>query len=244
MMRAPPSPTVSTAMMVQRWRRMSFLHWRYPSEAVRPLVPPGLSVHTFDGWAWVGLLPFLMDDVRPPRVPAAPWLSRFPETNVRTYVRAPDGSTGIFFFSLDAGRLAAVATARGTLGLPYFWSDMTVTADEDTTTYRGRRRTPGPAGSGYEMRVRLGERYRDDQLTPLDHFLTARHRLFSVVLGRLIAVDVEHPPWPLHRAELLSLRQDLVQAAGLAEPAGPPVLHGSAGVAVRIGLPRLLHETT
>jgi uncharacterized protein YqjF (DUF2071 family) len=243
-MRAPQSPTLTTAMMIQRWRWMTFIHWRYPTEVIQRLLPSGLTVETFDGAAWVGLLPFVMDDVRPPRVPALPWLSRFPETNVRTYVRGPDGSTGIFFFSLDAGRLPAVAAARASLWLPYFWSDMTVAADGDTMTYRGRRRVPGPVGAGYEVQVRFGQAYGEAELTPLDHFLTARHRLFSVVLGRLVTVDAEHPPWPLHRAELLGLRQDVVQGNGLPEPVGPPVLHASPGVKVRIGLPQLLGTHT
>ncbi len=239
-MHAPQPPRVSTAMMIQRWRWMTFIHWRYLADEIQPLLPPGLTVQTFDGAAWVGLLPFLMDDVRAPRVPAVPWLSRFPETNVRTYVRGPDGATGLFFFSLDAGRLPAVAAARASLGLPYFWSDMTVKADGDTVTYRGRRRAPGPVGTGYDLRVRFGEVYHEDELTAFDHSLTARYRLYSQVLGRLVAVDVEHPPWPLQRAELLDLRQDVVQAAGLRPPDEPPVLHASGGVKARIGLPHVV----
>jgi uncharacterized protein len=236
-MRAPPAPTVATAVMIQRWRQMSFLHWRFPVDAVQPLLPDGVTVHTFDGAAWVGLLPFLMDDVRPPRVPPLPWLSRFPETNLRTYVRGPDGRTGIWFFSLDAARLPAVAAARLSLGLPYCWSRMSVRADHDALVYRGRRRVPGPTGAGYDVRIRFGAAYREGELGPLDHFLTARYRLYSQLLGRLVAVDVQHPPWPLRRAELLGLRQDLTRAAGLPPPAGPPLLHASPGVQVRIGVP-------
>ncbi|MEV0134122.1 DUF2071 domain-containing protein [Dactylosporangium sp. NPDC050688] len=89
---------------------MTFIHWRYPAEVLQRSLPPGLTVHTFDGIGWVGLLPFLMDGVRAPYTPAMPWLSRFAETNLRTYVRGPDGRTGIFF-SLDAARLPAVAAA-------------------------------------------------------------------------------------------------------------------------------------
>ena len=223
---------------------MTFLHWRYAPEVVQPFLPDGLRVQLFDGTAWVGLLPFLMDDVRPPRVPALPWLSRFPETNLRTYVQAPDGRTGIYFFSLDAARLPAVVAARAGVGLPYCWSDMAVTVDGDTLAYRGRRRAPGPAGAGYHIRVRFGEGVGEAELGPLDHFLTARYRLYSRVAGRPIAVEVAHPPWPLRRATVIDLRQDLVQAAGLPEPAAPPVLHASDGVTVRIGLPRLVdfHE--
>jgi uncharacterized protein len=237
--RAPLAPTVTTAVMMHQWRQMSFLHWRYPVEAVQPLLPEGVAVHTFDGDAWVGLLPFLMDDVRPPWVPPLPWLSRFPETNLRTYVRGPDGATGIWFFSLDAARLPAVAAARLSLGLPYCWSQMSVRADGDAMVYRGRRRSPGPRGAGYAVRIRFGAAYREDELGPLDHFLTARYRLYSELLGRLVAVDVQHPPWPLRRAQLVELRQDLTGAAGLPRPHGPPLLHASPGVQVRIGLPDL-----
>jgi uncharacterized protein YqjF (DUF2071 family) len=225
--------------MIHRWRLMSFLHWRYPVDTVRRLLPDGLAVHTFDGDAWVGLLPFLMDDVRAPWVPPLPWLSRFPETNLRTYVRGPDGRTGIWFFSLDAGRLPAVAAARLGLGLPYCWSDMSVRI-RGSLAYRGRRRVPGLPGAGYNVRIRPGVAYRDDELTPLDHFLTARYRLYSQVRGQLAAVDVQHPAWPLHRAELLELSEDLIRAAGLSEPHGPPLVHASPGVRVRIGMPQMV----
>jgi hypothetical protein len=224
--------------MIQQWRQMSFLHWRFDPDVVRPLLPDGLSVHTYAGDAWVGLLPFLMDDVRPPWVPPVPWLSRFPETNLRTYVRGPDGGTGIWFFSLDAARLPAVAAARLSLGLPYFWSDMCVRMHGGAALYRGRRRLPGPHGAGYAVQVRFGVAYRAAQLDPLDHFLTARYRLYTRVRGRLVAVEVQHPPWPLHRAELVALRQNLTAAAGLPDPHGAPLLHASPGVRVRIGLPR------
>ncbi|TDB73146.1 YqjF family protein [Micromonospora sp. KC723] len=243
-MRAPRSPQVSTAVLVQRWRTMTFLHWRYPAQVVQRLLPANLTVHTFDGAAWVGLLPFLMEDVRPPRLPAVPWLSRFPETNVRTYVHGPDGAVGLYFFSLDAGRLPAVVAARASLRLPYFWSDLAVEVDGDTVRYRGRRRTPGPDGAGYDLRVRFGQAYRDAELTAFDHFLTARYRLYSQVAGRLVAVDVAHPPWPLRRGNLVDLRQDVVQAAGLPAPAQPPALHASDGVDVRVGFPHLVRART
>ena len=110
---------------------LTFLHWRYPPETVQALLPDGLEVETFDGVAWVGLIPFLMDRVRPRWLPPVPWLSRFPETNVRTYVRGPDGRTGIWFFSLDAARLPAVLAARVGFGLPYYWSEMSVRAMGD-----------------------------------------------------------------------------------------------------------------
>src|SRR5262245_51240632 len=93
--------TIERPAMIHRWDLLTFLHWRFPAEAVQRLLPPGLSVETFDGDAWIGLVPFQME-VRAARGGTAPWLGRFCETNVRTYVVAPDGSRGVWFFSLDA----------------------------------------------------------------------------------------------------------------------------------------------
>jgi uncharacterized protein YqjF (DUF2071 family) len=238
-MRAPEAPRVETAVMIQQWRRMTFIHWRYRADVVRRLLPQGLELETFDGDAWVGMLPFQMRGVRPPVAPPLPWLSEFPETNVRTYVRGPEGGSGIYFFSLEAARLPAVLAARIGLGLPYAWSDADIEVGEPEVVYRGRRRWPGPAGAGYHARVRMGPPIPEDELGPLDHFLTARYRLYTVFAGRLVAVDAEHPPWPLHRADLEELRQDLVEAVGLPAPDGEPLLHASPGVEVRIGLPQL-----
>lgn len=221
--------------MLQHWRWLTFLHWRYPAEVVQATLPPGLAVETFDGTAWVGLVPFLMGDVRPPRLPALPWLSRFPETNVRTYVRGPDGRTGIWFLSLDAARLPAVLTARTTYGLPYFWSSMSVQRSGSQVTYRARRRWPGPAGAGCDARVEFGAPYASAELTGLDLFLTARYRLYSRFAGRLVTAAAEHPPWALRRVTVRQLRQDLLRAAGLPAPDHDPVLHASDGVRVRIG---------
>jgi uncharacterized protein YqjF (DUF2071 family) len=235
-MQAPEAPRVRCPVMLHHWRWLTFLHWRYPADVVQARLPEGLTVETFDGTAWVGLVPFLMDRVRAPRLPALPWLSRFPETNVRTYVRGPDGRTGIWFLSLDADRLPPVLAARTTYGLPYFWSSMSARRAGDQVIYRARRRWPGPTGARCDARVEFGEALAGPELTTLDHFLTARYRLYSTLAGRLIAADAEHPPWPLRRVAVRELRQDLVQAAGLPAPDHDPVLHASDGVEVRIGL--------
>jgi uncharacterized protein YqjF (DUF2071 family) len=226
---------VAHPLTLQDWRWVSFLHWRYPVEAVARLLPPGLTVDTVDGTAYVGLIPLLMDRVRPPGVPPVPWLSQFPETNVRTYVRGPDGRTGIWFFSLDAARLPVVGTARASYGLPYCWADMAVQRTGPEISYRSRRRWPGPRGAVCDARIRFGEPLDAADLSPLDHFLTARYRLYAVWAGRLAATDATHAPWPLHRAELLDLREDLLVAAGLPEPEGTPMVHASPGVQSRVG---------
>jgi len=223
--------------MVHGWRNLTFVHWRVEAAAVQRLLPPGLEVETFDGTAWVGLVPFEME-VTLPGSPLVPWLSRFPETNVRTYVRAADGTTGVWFLSLEAARLGAVVVARAGYRLPYFWSSMDVRTLGNVVTYDSHRRWPGPRGSRARVVVETAEPFAADDLDDLDHWLTARWRLYSTSSVGLRAALAEHPPWPLHRARLLHLDEDLVRAAGLPAPEGDPLLHWSPGVGVQISLPR------
>jgi uncharacterized protein YqjF (DUF2071 family) len=178
--------------------------------------------------------------VRPPRGGAIAWLSRFCETNVRTYARAPDGPRGGWFLSLDAARLAAVVTARTTYALPYFWSSMTLDRHDDTIAYTCRRRWPGPSGARSVVSLRIGEPFQPDELDEFDHWLTARWRLYSSHRAGLRSALAEHPPWPLRRAEPLEVHDELITAAGLPPPTGPPLCHWSPGVEVRIGAPHRL----
>ena len=235
-MKPPPPPRVALPVMYHQWNWISFIHWRYPPDVLQAGLPAGLTVETCDGSAWVGLTPFLMEGLRAPLVPAVPWLSRFPEINVRTYVRDGRDRSGIWFFSLDAARLPAVLTARAGYRLPYFWSDMAVEVADSRISYRCRRRFPPPMGARCEAEVVLGAPLEESERDELANFLTARFRLFSLIAGRLVAAEAEHPDWPLHRAELLRLDQNLVQSAGLPAPTGDPLVHASPGVAVRVGM--------
>lgn len=172
------------------------------------------------------------------RFGSAPWLSRFCETNVRTYVTDRQGRSGIWFFSLDATRLGAVITARTTYRLPYFWSRMRLERDGGRITYGCHRLWPGPSHPGSRVELTVGAPFSVDELHDLDHFLTARWALFSVA-GRhgdrhRYALAV-HDPWPLHRVDVLKCDDELVEAAGLPRPKDPPIVHFSDGVPVRSG---------
>ncbi|MFL5792842.1 MAG: YqjF family protein [Actinomycetota bacterium] len=221
--------------MYQTWSWLAFLHWSYPPEVVQRLLPSGLRVHDLDGRAWVGLTPFVLEDLRTPVAPVPPWFSRFPETNVRTYVVGPDGREGLWFFSLDAARLEPVLVARSTYSLPYMWSAMTVERDGPTVRYRSRRRWPGPTPAASEITVDVGDPLAPAELGELDHYLTARWQLYTTLGPVLARSTVEHEPWPLHRAVVRQLDSNLVTAAGLPAPAGEPVVHWSPGVRTRIG---------
>jgi uncharacterized protein len=226
--------------MYQTWSWVSFLHWSYPPEVVQRLLPRGLRVHDRDGRAWVGLTPFLLRDLRTPLAPAPPWFAHFPETNVRTYVVGPDGRDGLWFFSLDAARLEPVLVARASYALPYMWSAMTVERDGAVLRYRSRRRWPGPTPAASAVTLEVGDPLAPEELGPFDHHLTARWQLYTTLGPVLARATVEHEPWPLHRAEVRELRSDLLAAAGLPAPEGPPVVHWSPGVRTRISGPRPL----
>lgn len=236
-----PGPTcpyrVAAPVMIQRWTELTFLHWSFDPDHVQRLLPAGLEVEPWDGRAWVGLVPFRME-VGLPSIRAVPWASRFCETNVRTYVRDGAGRSGIWFFSLDASRLGAVAVARATYRLPYFWAAMSLHREGSIIRYHARRRGPAPAGATSYAVVDIGSPSRDDELGPQDHFLTARWALFSVAGPRRRYAIAQHPPWPLHRARVIDLDDQLLVAAGLPAPTGPPLVHFSPGVEVRIGRPQ------
>ena len=237
-----PSPdcpfVVDRVAMRQRWDRLTFLHWKYPAAAVQHLLPPGFVVESYDGWAWVGLVPFFME-VRLPRIGRIPWLFEFPETNVRTYVRGPSGVPGVWFFSLEAARLAAVVTARSTYRVPYFWSQMQVARNGRTMRYTAQRRWPHSGTVGSQVEVETGDRYLASELTDFDHYLTARWTLYGTWGQKLLMARAQHAPWPLHRARVVMLEDGLVEAAGLSAPADLPVVHWSPGVDVKVGYPRV-----
>jgi uncharacterized protein len=220
--------------MLHEWTRLTFLHWPYPVQALERLVPPQLHIETFEGRAWVGLVPFLMR-VRGSRTPSVPWLSSFPETNVRTYVRGPDGRSGIWFLSLDAARLAPVLAARSRYHLPYKWSRMHVTQSPAQIRYECQRLWPGPRWAASVIEVAPGPLLHPGDLGELDHFLTARYRLYSRSRRGIATVAAQHDPWQLYRARATMLRDDLVRAAGLPPPESEPLVHFSPGVEVRIG---------
>jgi uncharacterized protein YqjF (DUF2071 family) len=227
-------------LMLQSWCRLTFLHWRYDPAVMQRLLPDGLVVDVFDGSAWVGLVPFEIYGLRPAGMPALPWLSHFPETNIRTYAVGPDGSRGVWFFSLDAARWPAVIGARTAYGLPYFWASMRVSRQEGCVRYESRRQWPRRASESTDISIAPGCRYVQAELTELDHFLTARYRLFTMLRGKLGFAPVEHRPWPLARAQALELRESLLGAAGLSRPAGEPLVHYSEDISVRVGAPRIL----
>ncbi len=212
------------------------LHWRYPAAEVQALLPEGLTVETFDGSAWVGLVPFQMR-IDVPFVPALPRILHFPETNVRTYVSGRSGEPGVYFFSLEASALVSVVTARVTYQVPYFWADMSIEHRGDRLRYESRRYWPKPRGASSLVEVDVGPAFEPGEADDLDRFLTARWALYGDLGPWITYASMFHEPWPLHHAEVIRWDDELVAAAGLSQPTVPPLVHYSPGVNVRCGWP-------
>lgn len=226
--------------MQQRWADVAFLHWRVEAERVAPLLPPGTTPDVFDGSSWVGLIPFRMVGAGVLTGPAVPWLGTFAETNVRLYSVDRTGRRGVVFRSLDASRLAVVLGARAAFGLPYCWARMGVRrlAGDGAFEYSTVRRWPGSRGEGARIVVRPEPVVVHDD--PLAHFLTARWGLHTRWAGRSLFVPNEHGVWPLQRATVQHLRDDLVAAAGLpgVSDRPPDSVLFSTGVRTSFGFPR------
>ena len=225
--------------MTQRWQWLTFFHWSYPPDTIQRLLPEGLEIDTFDGKAWVGLAPFLLSDIRWRLAPTPKWLSTFPETNVRTYVRGPDGKTGVWFFTLEADRLIGVLGARQLYKLPYRWADMSIRRENNRVEYRSQRRWPFGEGRTDIVIEPLGEPLELDEF---DDFLTARFRLYAASRGCIAYAEIEHEQWPLVGAKVLRLDENLIEQSGIPRAAGDPVVHYSENLNVRVDRVRWLEK--
>ncbi len=211
-------------IMAQSWHDLLFAHWPVDAAMLRSHIPADLAIDTFDGQAWLGIVPFSMTGVRLRWTPPVPGLSAFPELNVRTYVTAQD-RPGVWFFSLDAASALAVAAARLSFHLPYFHARMQCTQADGWVKYESHRMHRGAPSGVLEGKYRpTGERFEAPRGS-LEHFLTERYCLYSADSGRIYRGEIHHPPWQLQTAEAQLTRNSMAEAAGLALSAEPPLLH-------------------
>ncbi|MDN3497158.1 DUF2071 domain-containing protein [Planococcus sp. APC 4015] len=220
----PDAPRLAgRPVLSQRWSDAVFLHWRVAPQRIAHMLPPGVRPDTFDGSAWVGLVPFVLSEFRFLPLPPVPLLGTFAEINVRTYGVDADGRRGVVFRTLEAEHLVPVLTARGIFGLPYRWAQIGMRMDRPAGTieYRSRRRRPDgrPSGPGTRIAVHVGT---DPVDTPLSRFLTARWGFHERHLGRTRWAANEHPAWPLVDARVTHLRDGLLADQGFADLAQRP----------------------
>ena len=233
--------------MRQTWRHLLFAHWPVPPALLRPYLPARLEVDTFEGLAWLGVVPFTMSGIRPLGLPAVPGLSRLHELNVRTYATL-DGVPGVWFLSLDATNALGVWAARTFFHLPYLHADISLTETNKRLCMEAARTHSGAAPATFRASWTPGAALPPARRGSLAHFLTERYRLYTagpdlrrgVAGNRLWQGRLWHEPWRLRTAELHEWKSDLLESHGLPTPAGPPLLYAADAVEVRIvGLRRV-----
>ena len=220
----------------QTWESLLFLHWRVPVEFLRPHIPDALEIDTFDGDAWVGLVPFTMRGVRLAWLPPVPGTSDFHETNLRTYVHHRGKDPGVWFFTLEAAAWLPVQVARAGWHLPYHHARMSLTRDAaGVVDYATERRSPPPLPADCKVRYQPSGAPSPAVAGTLEHFLAERYLLYADTgAGRLQRGQVHHAPYPLQTATVHSWEESLFAACGLARPAAEPLAHYAARVDVEI----------
>jgi uncharacterized protein len=212
--------------MGQSWEHLLFAHWALPPEALGEHVPEEIPLDTHAGSAWLGVTPFHLTALRSIGGPPVPILSTFPEVNVRTYVTV-GGKPGIFFLSLDAASLLAVAAARRLYRLPYFRAEMSIDSDGDEVAYRSRRRDSRGHPAELQLQYRPVSPPRPPEPGSLEHFLTERYCLYTLDAKKRVArAEIHHPPWELQEAEA-EIAINTMPPPGLTLPASAPLLHYS-----------------
>lgn len=208
-----------------RWVDLLFAHWPVPAEALRPMIPAGLELDTFEGRAWLGVVPFRMEDVAPRFLPAPPGPGAFPELNVRTYVRR-GRREGIWFLSLDAASRLAIEGARAAFHLPYFRARMSATTEGGWVEYRSERIDPRGPAAVFAGRYRPVGPVELASAGSLPAFLTERRGLYAVDgAGRISWTAIRHAPWPLQPAEAEISLNTMAAAHGIDVGDDAPLLH-------------------
>ncbi|MFN0053318.1 MAG: YqjF family protein [Planctomycetales bacterium] len=225
------SPTCrprAQAIGYHTWSNLLFVHWRFPAALVQGLLPPDLSLDTWEGEAWIGLVPFYMAHVRPWWSPPIPGISYFQETNVRTYVHYRGRDPGVWFFSLEAANSLAVRVARWLWSLPYHRAQMSLIRQGNHVQYTSHRLWPGTPGAGCQIKAAIGDPFRSPiepaDVPPrgvaipgtLEHFLIERYILYASRDGTsLLSGRVHHRPYPLRTVQIEHLEETLLTSAGL-----------------------------
>jgi uncharacterized protein YqjF (DUF2071 family) len=220
-------------MMHQSWGKLLFMHWRIDEKLLRPLIPERLTIDTFDGSAWIGVIPFTIWDMRalPPFMPAMPGFSSMHELNVRTYVHF-DKVPGVWFHSLDANSSLAVMAARMLYHLNYLNAEIELDQQDITVNYSLRRTDEPPAE--FDATWIIGDTMPYAHPGTLEFFLTERYCLYAENRGEIYRARIHHEPWPLQKAEVTSLSSTMIESHGLPTPAGEPVLQYAEELSVDI----------
>ena len=244
-------------LMHQCWGKLLFLHWPIAAEMLRPLIPSSLSIDTFDGRAWIGVVPFTMWGIRASFLPPLPGTSAFHELNVRTYVHYR-GVPGVWFFSLDAANSLAVWGARRFYHLPYFNARMSLKQKGNAIEYSSARinddtyaqffsgdadgfsaglnssRFQKLPSARLQTSWEIAEALSPSKPGSIEFFLTERYCLYAYHRSVVCRARIFHEPWSLRMATIDSYQSTMIESVGIAQTEGPPLLHYAESIAVDI----------
>ena len=244
-------------LMHQYWGKLLFMHWAIDAEILRPLIPSQLSIDTFNGMAWIGVVPFTLWSIRASFLPPIPGTSAFHELNVRTYVHF-NGVPGVWFFSLDATNSLAIWGARRFYHLPYFNAEMKLRQDGSKIEYSSARtdaltyaRFFAAEADGFSADLNadrfqklpqaelnaawtIGEPQAQSTPDTIEFFLTERYCLYSYQRDQLYRSRIFHEPWRLQKASLDVCESTMIESLGVAQPTSEPLLHYAESIAVEI----------
>lgn len=234
--------------MTQRWNDLLFAHWPLPVGVLAPLLPEGLQVDTFHGSGWLGVAPFWIDRIKVRGVPLVARAMNFPALSLRTYVcDQRTGTPGVYFFSLDAGSLLAVAAAHIFYRLPYHWAEMRMEQRSEREFAFYSRRRLSSQEVVFKARYRgLGptQRLAEGRAGTLESFLMERHCMFTHnQSGEPIRANIHTAAWPLEEAEAQIERNDLASSLGIKLPDHEPVLHYARRMAIYVWPQELVRQT-
>lgn len=229
----PYAAPTAKPIMYQSWHDLLFMHWPVATTVLRPYIPQALEIDTFENQAWIAVVPFRMSNIYPRGLFPVPYLSAFPELNVRTYV-IKDSKPGVWFFSLEAANPIAVSLARRFFKLPYFNANMQCINNHEHFSYssfRTHKHAPYcEFRAGYEATNPPFIAAKGS----LEYFLTARYCLYtSDQAGKLYRGEIDHEPWQLQKAQA-AIEANTMTANLQIALESQPLLHFSKSIDVRI----------
>lgn len=206
--------------MRQTWQDLLFLHWSIEPSLIQRRLPEGLYVDTYQGQAYMGVVPFYMQGLRPVYCPSVPFISNFPELNLRTYVYDRWGRPGVWFFSLDAASWLSVHIARCFFALNYQYARMRhESTREGRVTHQAQRR-------GQLSQKFVYQPYGIAQPASVGsfaYFLVERYHLFvQNKRGRLYFGTIEHAPYQLQQVDVATYSTRLFDLNGFTAPTASP----------------------
>lgn len=185
-------------LALQQWDDLLFLHWPVPYEVLRPFVPEALELETYDGQAWVGVVPFHASKNRLRGIPYS--VASFLELNIRTYVRFYD-EPGVYFITLDANNKWVVAGARGLFSLPYVNARMNLTQKGKEISFKSQRYTNDGA-KDFSIKYQPSSMPYYAKENTLTYWLTERYCQYVFRGNNVLKGPISHQPWKLQDAEV------------------------------------------